>query len=153
MKDVEQFKTSLGIELANYFTAQLPFFADHEIRILDFELYPWHDGQLLINFLVTGEDACEEKAAPDSEYYTPDWQFFSFNQDFDGHESEALNAVIYDFLGIDAQSVISDDDLFRLFASVVKSDRVMAAIHQYKLSSQFEIRVRDPDDQDNDYFK
>lgn len=153
MQSVEQFKILMSKELANYLTAQLAFFANYEIRVLDFELYPWHGGQLLINFLVVGEDACEEKAAHPSDYYTPDWDFFSFNQDFEGHESEALNSVLDEYSQISDEKGFKDNDFFRLFASVVKSDLVMAVINKYNLSSQFEIRMRDPDDEDRDYFK
>ncbi len=67
--------------------------ADYEIKVIDFEFTPNHDGELIISFLVTGEDNWENKAQKESDYYTTDWKFHLYNVDM--VPSEALNHALH----------------------------------------------------------
>jgi hypothetical protein len=155
MKNVEQFKSSLRKELADYLAKQQSFFAEYEIRILDLDFFPWpwDHGQLIISYLVVGEDHWEEKAQENSEYYTPDWKFNEFNNMFDGHEGHALEELFaeywedfeyWDNWDENAEGAITREEMFRHFSSVVKSEPVMSAIKGYNLSKDFKIRISDP---------
>jgi len=156
--DIEQYKSGVCKALADYLNDQHAFFSDYKIRAVDFEFNPDHDFQLLISFLVEGEEAWQEKSDPQGDYYTTDWKYHMFNLDFTGHESDELNEALYleldDLDDLDYGPLNQFyDELYKHLASVVKSDLVMEAINSFQHSKQFDVFMIDPRDEDIDYMQ
>ncbi|MCM0148655.1 hypothetical protein KCN56_08800 [Photobacterium galatheae] len=153
---INRYQSLVLQELTNYLDSQRIFFSEYEVRVIDFEFNPDHEGELIINFLVTGEDDWEEKAKKDSDYYTTDWKFYLFNIDIS--PSEMLDEA----LGFDLGPYIHDisyeelhrfyGELFLVLSNVVKTDSIMSVIKKYNLSDDFRVQFIDSRD-DKDYFE
>lgn len=160
MSILTAFKEELSQAIAAYLDRQCDFFADHELRILDFHFYPWNDGQLLVSCLVVGEEQWQQKARPAYAHYITDWQFGMFSN-ANGHRPDEIDEVVYKYWGASQAGIpgehinlgLSFDELFRLFASALKSAPVTAAIARYRLSPEFEVRLVDPDNEEKDYLQ
>lgn len=162
METIEEFKSnivkkyqSLGLQaLTSYLDDQRTFFSEHEIRVIDFEFNPEHDGELIINFLVTGEEAWEEKVKKNSEYFTADWEFYLFNVDI--VPSEELSEVLRFELSPYIENMSYEDihnfysELFLVLVDVLKADSVMSVIKTYNLAEDFRVQFIDSRD-DEDY--
>ncbi|MDO6707391.1 hypothetical protein [Photobacterium sp. 1_MG-2023] len=169
MIDIEKFKTNvidkyqplLINELTSYLDSQRDFFADYEIQVIDFEFNPDHACELIINFLVTGEDAWEEKVKKDSDYYTTDWKFYLYNVDVSPSEKleEILSTLSFDLApyheGLPDDTCYEMlhriyDQLFLMVSSIVKTESVLSVVQQYNLSEGFRVQLIDSRN-DKDY--
>lgn len=160
----EQFKNSVinryqslgSEELAGYLDSQREFFSEYEIQVIDFEFNPDHEGELIINFLVTGEDSWKEKIKRNSDFYTTDWKFYLFNIDTAPSEmlTEALHFELGPFIDDLSYEEIHSfyDELFLVLSDVVKTDLVRSVIKKYNLADNFRIQLIDSRD-DKDYFE
>ncbi len=152
---IDKYQALVPAELIRYLDEQRGFFADDEIRIIDFEFNPDHDGELIISFLVTGEDNWENKAQKESDYYKPDWKFYLYNIDI--VPSKDLNHALHiDFMpeGWHEWEDIPNSEfytkLFIILSDIIKSDAVMSVIRQYNLADNFRIQFID-ERNNNDY--
>ena len=108
------------------------------IRILDVGIFPWHTS-IELSFLCDGDTADPEDTA--------DWPLYNFSNIYEG-KWDAAKLVCE---AMNAEWNRSHDIVFilRVAAAAIDSTEVRQAIHHLPRSSDFRVRILDPDDSDS----
>lgn len=150
MFDIESYQNRLSQHIATELIDRSEQFASHTIRALAIDCHPWHQ-VLELCF------CCELDQAATSKYgkwCLADWKFFQFTRTPEGDEwpaSRDICAAMFDY----CETNLPDDDedeygrrtelMFRICANALNSESVKTALRSYKLSEDFELGVRHPD--------
>jgi hypothetical protein len=141
MTDLTKFQADLTQALEAELRLHQPRLASETVRIFDLGCFPWH-GTLELSFLTDHEPRLNTRVR--AAELVAEWRLYNFVPAWP--RAQELGSGMRAHWTSASEKKIVADQYFRACASAVCSSKVAGALDAYHRSSDFVVRVADPDD-------